>query len=121
MLSDREVDLMVARRIRVRRKSLGITQVELSNALGVTYQQVQKYERAGNRISAGRLWRLSKILGVSIGYFFDDADQQPPSNSENLFQLLLRDPVSECINGLATVTDKDIREFVIPLVARLAQ
>ena len=66
------VDMHVGARVRQRRKLLGMTQTELSDAAGLTYQQVQKYERAANRISASRLYDLARVLDVSIDYFFED-------------------------------------------------
>ncbi len=66
------VDVHVGERVRQRRKLLGMTQTGLGDALGLTFQQVQKYERGANRISASRLCDLSRVLDVSIGYFFED-------------------------------------------------
>ncbi len=56
----------------MRRTLLGMTQTNLSDAIGVSYQQMQKYERGGNRISASRLFDLSRVLDVPVEYFFDD-------------------------------------------------
>ncbi len=66
------VDVHVGGRVRLRRKLLGMSQTDLGNALGVTFQQVQKYERGANRISASRLYELSQVLDAPISYFFDD-------------------------------------------------
>jgi len=66
------VDVHVGARVRVRRTLLGMTQTNLGDAIGVTFQQVQKYENGANRISASRLFDLSQILDVPIEYFFDD-------------------------------------------------
>ena len=65
------VDVHISRRVRKRRTLLGISQAELAETLGLTFQQVQKYERGDNLISAGRLHSISDILGVPINYFFD--------------------------------------------------
>lgn len=70
-----EVDKHVGKRLRVRRSLLGISQEKLAEALGVTFQQIQKYERGINRISAGRLHDLSKQLEVPINYFFDKFEE----------------------------------------------
>ena len=66
------VDIHVGRRIRLRRNFLGMTQQDLARRLDVTFQQVQKYERGANRVSASRLWDISQIMKTEIGYFFDD-------------------------------------------------
>ena len=66
------IDVHVGSRIRVRRLALGMSQSNLGQAIGVTFQQMQKYERGVNRITAGRLFMLAHVLDVPIGYFFDD-------------------------------------------------
>ena len=73
-------DVRVGRLLRERRLELGISQERLGGLLGVTYQQVQKYERGTNRIGSSRLHELCKILGVRANYFFDEppAFDQPP-------------------------------------------
>lgn len=68
------IDIHVGTRIRLRRKMLGFSQERLGAALGLTFQQVQKYERGTNRAGASRLHELSKILDVPISFFFDDQD-----------------------------------------------
>jgi transcriptional regulator with XRE-family HTH domain len=67
------IDLEVGRRIRVQRMARGISQTELGEKIGVTFQQVQKYEKGANRVGASRLTRIAKVLGVSIGTFFGGA------------------------------------------------
>ena len=65
------IDLHVGGRVRTRRKFLGLSQSDLADAIGLTFQQVQKYERGSNRISASKLWDISKVLKVPASYFFD--------------------------------------------------
>lgn len=64
------VDLHVGAAIRVRRKLLGVSQEVLAEALGLTFQQVQKYERGANRVSASKLWDIANRLDVDVAYFF---------------------------------------------------
>jgi transcriptional regulator with XRE-family HTH domain len=66
------IDVHVGARIRLRRTLLGMSQERLGEALGLTFQQVQKYERGVNRVGASRLFDLSRVLDVPISYFFDD-------------------------------------------------
>mgnify|MGYP006266609387 CR=1 FL=1 len=66
------VDVHVGSRVRLRRKFLGMSQERLGTAIGLTFQQVQKYERGANRIGSSRLWELSKVLSVPVSYFFDE-------------------------------------------------
>ncbi len=66
------VDVHVGARVRLRRTLLGMTQTALGDALGLTFQQAQKYERGTNRIGSSRLYQLSRVLDVSIEHFFED-------------------------------------------------
>jgi transcriptional regulator with XRE-family HTH domain len=65
------VDLHVGGRVRMRRKLLGVSQEQLADALGLTFQQVQKYERGANRVSASKLYEIAKTLQVPVSFFFD--------------------------------------------------
>ena len=66
-----DIDMHLGKRLRRRRRLLGLTQQQLAGAVGVRFQQIQKYECGANRISAARLWALSEALEVPIGYFYD--------------------------------------------------
>jgi transcriptional regulator with XRE-family HTH domain len=68
------IDIRVGSRVRLRRNMLGLTQESLGEAIGLTFQQVQKYERGANRIGASRLYALSQALDVPVSFFFDDID-----------------------------------------------
>jgi transcriptional regulator with XRE-family HTH domain len=71
-----DIDRHVGARVRERRIMLGLTQQQLADLIGVTYQQAHKYERGINRVSAGRLYEIAQVLSVPIGYFFDGLDEQ---------------------------------------------
>lgn len=80
------VDVHVGGRMRVRRKVLGMSQDALARALGITFQQVQKYERGDNRVSASKLYAMAQFLGVPISFFFDgleEAHGAPPLVAED--------------------------------------
>ena len=66
-----EIDLHLGKRLRRRRRLLGLTQQQLADSVGVRFQQIQKYECGANRISAARLWKLAEALEVPVGYFYD--------------------------------------------------
>jgi transcriptional regulator with XRE-family HTH domain len=66
------IDIHVGKRVRIRRRLLDMSQSDLGNAIDLTFQQIQKYERGANRISASVLFRLSEVLDVPISFFFDD-------------------------------------------------
>src|SRR5436190_21575888 len=66
-----DIDVHLGRRLRRRRRLLGLTQQQLAGACGVRFQQIQKYECAANRMSAARLWQLSEVLQVPVSYFYE--------------------------------------------------
>lgn len=79
------IDVHLGKRLRRRRRLLGLTQQQLAGACGVRFQQIQKYECGANRISAARLWQLSEALEVPVGYFYDglaDAAQREAALGE---------------------------------------
>ncbi len=71
-----DIDRHVGSRIRERRIMLGLTQQQLADLIGVTYQQAHKYERGINRVSAGRLFEVAQVLSVPVNYFFDGLEQE---------------------------------------------
>jgi transcriptional regulator with XRE-family HTH domain len=75
------VDVHVGNRVRLRRTLLGMSQEKLGESLGLTFQQVQKYERGANRIGASRLWDLSRVLDCPVAFFFEEMDSETQSAS----------------------------------------
>ncbi len=86
------VDVHVGNRIRLRRTLLGLSQEKLASMLGLTFQQVQKYERGMNRVGASRLWDISKVLEVPINFFYEDMDKSVASQSPRMFSVPDADP-----------------------------
>src|SRR6202008_2067168 len=76
------IDVHVGSRVRFRRMLLGMSQEKLGERLGLTFQQVQKYEKGINRIGASRLFDLAQVLGVSVQFFYDDAPRGEPRATE---------------------------------------
>lgn len=68
------IDVMVGQRLRLARLGAGMSQTKIGDAAGVTFQQVQKYEKGANRLSASRLVEFSRVLGVSVSYFFEEIE-----------------------------------------------
>ncbi len=75
------IDVHLGKRLRRRRRLLGLTQQQLAGACGVRFQQIQKYECGANRISAARLWQLSEALEVPVGYFYDGLAEAPQQDA----------------------------------------
>jgi transcriptional regulator with XRE-family HTH domain len=78
-----DIDLHLGKRLRRRRRLLGLTQQQLAIAVGVRFQQIQKYECGANRISAARLWQLSEALEVPVSYFFDGLAEAQDSTAND--------------------------------------
>jgi len=74
------IDLHVGKRLRQRRRLLGLTQQKLAEAVDIRFQQIQKYESGANRISASRLWALAQALDVPVAYFFEGVEADPTSD-----------------------------------------
>lgn len=74
--SPNPIDVHVGSRVRLRRTLLGMSQEKLGEAIGLTFQQVQKYERGANRVGASRLYDLSRVLDVPVGFFFDEMTEE---------------------------------------------
>lgn len=128
MRSADEVDAHVGRRLRRRRSALGISQEQLGAALGLTFQQVQKYEKGQNRISAGRLYRIAGILSVPVQYFYDgiaNGNEGPPlpggEVSDVEIQAFVASPEGRALSsGFVRIGDPATRRRLIDLVATLA-
>jgi transcriptional regulator with XRE-family HTH domain len=83
-LGPNPIDRHVGLRIRMRRKELGISQERLAESIGLTFQQVQKYERAANRVSASKLWEMSRALSTSISYFYEGLGETAERSGSNV-------------------------------------
>lgn len=118
------VDVEVGRRIRLRRSLLGLSQSALADALGITFQQVQKYEKGVNRVGASRLQAIAQFLGTPVSSFFDEAEARE-GESAGLHGKEIADFLSSA-EGLSLNTsfvriqDTDVRRKVVGLVKALA-
>ena len=123
------IDSYVGARIRMRRQLLGMSQERLAEQIGVTFQQVQKYEKGINRIGASRLQRIAEVLQTSPSFFFEQENSEPLT-LQGLDLSANMDPVAEFLRtkeGLVLnraflkIADRNIRETVIALVKAMAQ
>jgi transcriptional regulator with XRE-family HTH domain len=117
----RGIDQHVGERIRLRRTERGLTQEQLAAALVVSYQQIQKYETGANRISAGRLYEISRKLGVEVGYFFEglDVDQRPPTAP--LEHGGRQRSAIELVRKFAQIRDPEVRAAIAGLVKTIVE
>ena len=117
-----EIDVMVGARVRVRRIELDLTQQELGRKLGITFQQIQKYESGHNRISAGRLKEISRVLQVPIAYFFADADEQGPGAPPvTAMKLTAEAGAVDLLMAYARVESLALRKSIVTMVRSLVQ
>lgn len=137
------VDVHVGGRVRLRRMLLGLSQEKLGDALGLTFQQVQKYERGANRIGASRLFDLSRVLDVPVSYFYDELpeareDMMPQSAAPKLTIVgsgddtaveggeadgsdpMMRRETLELVRAYYRIGDESIRRRVFDLAKALA-
>jgi len=126
------VDVHVGKQLKLKRTLVGLTQGALGERIGLTFQQIQKYERGANRVSASKLWQLSNILDCPVEYFFEDM----PENVRNEFPgyegytseadvpeeelTLHRRQTLELVRAFSDVKDQNIRTQVNKMVKAMA-
>ncbi len=120
------IDIHVGQRLRLRRTLLGLSQETLGEAVGITFQQLQKYERGANRISASRLFNLSQVLGVPVTFFFDDLPSSQsalvpdePSETQE-FESMARRETLELVRAYYRIPEDAVRRRTFELVKTLA-
>nr|WP_070959071.1 helix-turn-helix transcriptional regulator [Hyphomonas sp. Mor2] len=117
-LTASEVDRLVGDRIRRRRILMGLTQDQLGEALGISYQQVQKYETGANRVSAGRLYLIGQCLEVAPGWFFDPAKSD--ASSDDFDELGSSRLLMEFVRSFARIEDERVKSLLVSLVKAMA-
>ena len=121
------VDVHVGTRVRLRRQVLKMSQEKLGDQLGVTFQQVQKYERGANRIGASRLWKISDVLNVPINFFFDGLNDQAAQGefAENDQMPIVYDFINSpdgvaLAKAVSQIKSKAVRRQILELARSLA-
>jgi transcriptional regulator with XRE-family HTH domain len=115
------VDLYVGARLRIRRKVLGLSQTQLADALGITFQQIQKYERGANRISASKLYEAARLLQSPVSYFFEGLDEtafgdQDDGVAQRMTQFVATPEGLELASLFPRLNDRRLRRRVVDLV-----
>lgn len=125
----RPVDVHVGSRVRLRRTLLGMSQEKLGDAVGLTFQQIQKYERGANRIGASRLHELSKVLNAPVSFFFDDmpddvkaAEHCAPGlcGQQQMTDPLSRRETIDLVRSYYKIIDPKVRKRLFELTKSLA-
>ncbi len=116
-----DVDEYVGRRLRRRRVELGLSQSQLGGDLGISFQQIQKYENGTNRVSAGRLYAAAQYLGVAFDYFFDGAEL-PAARQPNLDLPFKNDKqVIALVRRFIQISDDGARSALVGLAGAMAE
>jgi transcriptional regulator with XRE-family HTH domain len=120
------IDVHVGSRIRLRRNMLGLSQEKLGENLGITFQQIQKYEKGTNRVGASRLQAISAILNVPVSFFFEDAPGSNPVGQEGFAEatyvvdFLNSNEGVQLTRAFTKISDPKVRRKIIDLVKSLA-
>ena len=116
-------DVAVGRRIRSRRLLLGLSQMELGHRLGITFQQVQKYENGTNRVSAGRLQQIAQLCKVPVAFFFDGTAGKPayPAHVTEGLDFLDTAASVRLVRAFAEIDDAAVRRDIVALVEGIAR
>ncbi len=112
------IDAHVGSRVRVRRTLLGLSQTQLGVRMGITFQQIQKYEWGTNRISASRLYQMSHILDVPVSYFFDDLDEGAGAWSPD--DIMVKRETLEFVRAYYRIGDPAVRERLFGMTKAMA-
>ena len=117
------IDVLVGNNVRILRLEKGLSQSDLAGRLGITFQQIQKYEKGINRIGSGRLARLSQVLGVSVSRFFQGSDVGMTGDMapEALTDLLARPYALRMLKALANVSNNATRLSLVQLAESMAE
>jgi transcriptional regulator with XRE-family HTH domain len=118
------VDIEVGRRIRIQRMARGMSQTELGKRIGVTFQQVQKYEKGANRVGAGRLTRIATVLEVPVSTFFGASgvpgDQTMPATGRSDLEYLIQPGALRLLRAYGQIKPGALQRSIVVLVERLA-
>ena len=122
------IDVHVGNRIRQRRTLLGMSQSALAELTGITFQQIQKYEKGANRISASRLQQASKVLGVPVEYFYEGGPQIEGAQTgyadgatDHVSDLLMTNEGIQLLKAFMRIKDPAVRRRVIGLIEALGE
>jgi transcriptional regulator with XRE-family HTH domain len=116
------IDGVVGKHIRLRRLAKGMSQTELGKRVGVTFQQVQKYEKGVNRVGASRLLRIAEVLEVPVSYFFEGADYNNDnlSDVESPLSLIAEPQALRLVQAFSGINNTHLRRSLVELVERIA-
>jgi transcriptional regulator with XRE-family HTH domain len=109
------IDKVIGHNIRIRRRSRGYSQMELAELLGVTPQQVQKYEKGANRVASSRLWELAKLFEVPVQSFFVGLDSYPISKQPSPLALIAKNDALRMLEAFSKIIKPSLRRTMVAL------
>lgn len=112
------LELMIGARMRTRRRQLGLSQTDLAERLGVSFQQVQKYERGANRVAASTLLTAAQVLGTSISWLVGE-EVSGRDDDEDVFRALARPGALEVLQAFNAISDPKIRAALLALAKEM--
>jgi transcriptional regulator with XRE-family HTH domain len=114
------VDKVVGRNVRLRRLAAKLTQAELGREIGVTFQQIQKYENGTNRIGASRLSRIAEVLEIPVPALFEGVGSIPGAGQSSLGELLMEPRSRQLARAFSEISDDDIQRCLMALIEQIA-
>jgi transcriptional regulator with XRE-family HTH domain len=116
-----KIDKVIGRNIRIHRLAREMSQTELGDRLGVSFQQVQKYENGTNRVGSGRLYQIAAILGIQVDTFFKGGERAGKGGDPGLLDLLAQPQSVRLIRAFAKIRDTTVRRSLVQIAEKFAK
>ena len=116
-----KIDKIIGRNIRIHRLAKKMSQTELGDQLGVSFQQVQKYENGANRVGSGRLYQIAAVLGLHVSTLFKGGENRDKGTASGLLDLLTEPQSVRLIRAFAKITDGTVRRSLVQLAEKFAK
>ena len=116
-----KIDKIIGRNVRIHRLAKKMSQTELGDQLGVSFQQVQKYENGANRVGSGRLYQIAAILGLHVSTLFKGGENRAKGTESGLLDLLTEPQSVRLIRAFARINDSTVRRSLVQLAEKFAK
>ena len=116
-----KIDKIIGRNIRIHRLAKKMSQTELGDQLGVSFQQVQKYENGANRVGSGRLYQIAAVLGLHVSTLFKGGENRDKGTASGLLDLLTEPQSVRLIRAFAKISDNTVRRSLVQLAEKFAK
>ena len=116
-----KIDKIIGRNVRIHRLAKKMSQTELGDQLGVSFQQVQKYENGANRVGSGRLYQIAAVLGLHVSTLFKGGENRDKGTASGLLDLLTEPQSVRLIRAFAKISDSTVRRSLVQLAEKFAK